>query len=148
MSTLVRRKRNQILSIKDSVREWLYEEDAIKNFIRSGFNEVYSFFLSSASWSILFTTIWQGRFLDEERDSISGDALVEEIKNALWSLEAFKAPRLDGLHVRFFHRFWLIVGNFVIYLVKKVFVERKVPNFLNRHWATIGLLVYVIQSTK
>jgi len=93
---------------------------------------VYSFSLSSASWSIPFTTIWQGRFSDEERDSISRDALVEEIKNALWSLEAFKAPRLDGLHVRFFHRFWLIIGNFVIYLVKKVFVERKVPDFLNR----------------
>ena len=64
--------------------------------------------------------------------SISGDALVEEIKNALWSLKAFKAPRLNGLHARFFHRFWLIVGNSVIDLVKKVFVERKVLEFLNR----------------
>ena len=130
--TLVRRKMNQILVIKDSVGEWLYEEDAIKNFIRSGFNEVYSSSLSSASWSIPFTTIWQGKMSDEERDSISGDALVEEIKNALWSLKAFKAPGPDGLHTGFFHRFWLIVGNSVINLVKKVFVERKVPDFLNR----------------
>ena len=64
--------------------------------------------------------------------SISGDALVEEIKNALWSLKAFKAPRPNGLHARFFHRFWLIIGNSVIDLVKKVFVERKVLEFLNR----------------
>ena len=57
---------------------------------------------------------------------------MEEIKNALWSLKAFKAPGPDGLHAGFFHRFWLIVGNLVIDLVKKVFVERKVPEFLNR----------------
>ena len=42
MSTLFRRKRNQILAIKDSVEEWLYKDEAIKNVIRSGFNEVYS----------------------------------------------------------------------------------------------------------
>ena len=49
VSTLVRRKKNQILAIKDSVGEWLYGEEAIKNFIRSGFNEVYSSSLYSAS---------------------------------------------------------------------------------------------------
>ena len=49
VSTLVRGKRNQILAIKDSVGEWLYEEEAIKIFIRSGFNEVYSSSLYSAS---------------------------------------------------------------------------------------------------
>ena len=49
VSPLVRRKRNQILAIKDSVGEWLYEDEAIKNVIRSGFIEVYSSFLFSAS---------------------------------------------------------------------------------------------------
>lgn len=73
---------NQILAIKDSVGEWLYEEEAIKDFIRSGFNEVYTSSLYRASWSIPYTTYWQGRLSGEENDSISGDALVEEIKNA------------------------------------------------------------------
>ena len=105
VSTLVRRKRNQILAIKDSVGEWLYENEDIKNVIRSGFIEVYSSSLSSASGSIPFNTTWQGRLLDEEKESISGDASVEEIKNALWSLKAFKAPGPDGLHAGFFQRF-------------------------------------------
>ena len=132
MSTLVRRKRNKILAIKDSVGEWLYEGEAIRNVIWSGFNEVYSSSLSSASWSIPFNTLWQGKLADEEKVSISGAASVEEVKNALWSLKAYKAPGPDGLHAGFFNRFWLIVGNSVIDLVKKVFVERKVPEFLNR----------------
>ena len=132
VSTLVRRKRNKILAIKDSVGEWLYEEEAIKNVIWSGFNDVYSSSLSSASWSIPFNTLWQGKLADKEKVSISGAASVEEVKNALWSPKAYKAPGPDGLHAGFFNRFWLIVGNSVIDLVKKVFVERKVPEFLNR----------------
>ena len=145
VSTLVRRKRNQILAIKDSVGEWLYEENAIKDFIRSGFNEVYTSSLYSASWSAPIVTHWQGRLSDEEKEKIGGDASVEEIKFALWSLKAFKAPGSDGLHVGFFHRFWLIVGNLVIDMVKKVFVERKVPEFLNR---THIALIPKIQGLK
>ena len=61
--------------------------------------------LSSASWSIPFTTTWQGKLSDEEKVSISGDASVKEIKNALWSLKAFKAPRPDDLHTGFFTDF-------------------------------------------
>ena len=37
----------------------------------------------------------------------------EEIKAALWSLKAFKAPGPDGLHAGFFQRFWLVVGRSV-----------------------------------
>ena len=42
----------------------------------------------------------------------------EEIKAALWSLKAFKAPGPDGLHAGFFQRFWLTVGSSVINEVK------------------------------
>lgn len=37
------------MAIKNSVGDWIYEEDAIKEFIRSGFNEVYTSSLSSVS---------------------------------------------------------------------------------------------------
>lgn len=55
VSTLVRRKRNQILAIK-KVGEWLYEENAIKDFIRSGFNDVYTSSLCSACFSTPIAT--------------------------------------------------------------------------------------------
>ena len=40
VSTLVRRKRNQIMAIKNSVGDWIYEESDIKEFIRSGFHGI------------------------------------------------------------------------------------------------------------
>ena len=75
--------------------------------------------------------------MDEERTSIIGIATEDEIRAALWSLKAFKAPGPDGLHVGFFHRFWLIVGSSVSDEVKKVFVERRVPEYLNRTHITL-----------
>ena len=37
----------------------------------------------------------------------------------------------------FFQRFWLVVGRLVIDEVQKVFVERKVPNYLNKIHITL-----------
>lgn len=37
VSTLVRRERNQILAIKNIVRDWIYEENGVKELIRIGF---------------------------------------------------------------------------------------------------------------
>ena len=46
MSTLVRRKRNQIMAIKNVVGDWILEEGEIKDFIRCGYEQI---FLSSLS---------------------------------------------------------------------------------------------------
>ena len=78
----------------------------------------------------------------EEKESIGGVASEEEIKSALWSLKAFKAPEPDGLHAGFFHRFWLIVGKSVVDVVKKVFEDKVVPDYLNR------TLIILIQKFK
>ena len=42
VSTLVRRKRNQIMAIKDTCGEWIFEESTVKEYIRSGFASIYS----------------------------------------------------------------------------------------------------------
>ena len=58
VSTLVRRKRNKILEIKDNVGEWMFEENDIKGFIRAGFGELYTTSLVSALQSSPFSTQW------------------------------------------------------------------------------------------
>ena len=71
--------------------------------------------------------------------------MEEEIKSALWSLKTFKAPGPDGLHAGFFHRFWLVVGKSVIDVIKKIFTERTIPEYLNR---TLIALIPKIQSLE
>ena len=47
-------------------------------------------------------SLWQARLSEEEKGSISGEVSGEEIKAALWSLKAFKAPGPDRLHAGVF----------------------------------------------
>lgn len=67
ISTLVRRKRNQIIAIKNVVGEWIYEENEIKDFIRSRFDGIYSTSLFCASRSNPIISQWQPRLFGEER---------------------------------------------------------------------------------
>ena len=127
------------MAIKDNVGEWLFEENDIKGFIRVGFSELYTTSLVSTLQGNPLSTQWQPRLTEEENISISGEVTVEEIKQALWSLIAVKAPGPNGLHTGFYQRFWLIMGNSVIEKVKKVFVARKIPEVINRtHIALIS----------
>ena len=69
--TLIRRKQNQILAIKDAVGEWIYEEAEVKAFIRNGFNDIYTTSLSSVSRSKPYSTQWQSSLTEEDKASIS-----------------------------------------------------------------------------
>ena len=145
VSTLVRRKRNQTIAIKNAVGDWIYEEGDIKDFIKSGFNGIYSTSHVAMARVDPITSHWQARLFEVERDNISGGVNEEEIKSALWALKPFKALSSDGLHAGFFQNFWPVVGDSVIEEVKKVFVSRKVSDFLNR---TLIALIPKIQGPE
>ncbi|KAK9994753.1 hypothetical protein SO802_024456 [Lithocarpus litseifolius] len=131
VSTLVRRKRNQIMAIKNVVGDWINEEGKIKEFIRSGFEQIFLSSHSCVSRLDPATSQWQLRLSELEKVNVSGGVSEEEIKAALWSLKPFKAPGPDGLHAGFFQKFWPIVGKSVIEEVQKIFDDRKVPEALN-----------------
>ena len=67
VSTLVRRKRNQIMAIKDTCGEWIVEESKVKEYIRSGFADVFSTSLASASATYNLNYQWQPRLSEEEK---------------------------------------------------------------------------------
>ena len=61
----------------------------------------------------------------------------KEIKDGLWALKAFRAPRSDGLHVGFYKRFWMITEKSVEEVVKEVFERGCVPFYLNKTLITL-----------
>ena len=72
------------------------------------------------------------RLSDEVSNSLAAMVTPEEIKDALWTMQPYKAPGPDGLHAGFFQRFWMIMGNLVREEVENVFLTRKVPDYLNK----------------
>ena len=132
MSAIVRRKRNKIQAIKNSVDDWLLDEREVMEHIRKSFMELYTTSQSQVSWDVSSQTRWQLRLFEEEKRSLDGEVTDEEIKAALWSLKAYKALGPDRLHAGFFQRYWLVVGDSVKAEIKKVFKDRKVPSYLNK----------------
>lgn len=56
----------------------------------------------------------------------------DEIFYALKTFKPYEAPSLDGLHVGFFQRFWLIVRNSVKTEVRSIFSIGVMPKYLNQ----------------
>lgn len=60
-------------------------------------------------------------------------------------MKPYKALGPDGIHVGFFQHFWLVVGESVMEEVRKVFIEGKVPEYLN---TTLIVLIPKIQGPE
>ena len=105
ISALARRKHNSITAIKNEAGVWLTEEREVANHFREGFIKIYTTSQVVATREVSYNLQWQPKISLEEKNSISHMVTEEEIRAALWSLKAFKAPGPDGLHAGFFQRF-------------------------------------------
>ena len=131
-STIVRRRRNKISCIKNDIGKWIQSDVRAMNFIRKEFERTFTTSLDVAPLNPIWPSWWLAGLSDKDRSSLSGMVTDAKIKDGLWVLKAFKAPGPDGLHASFFQRFWLIVGDLVKTEVRKVFLDCKIPEYLNR----------------
>ncbi|XP_023928894.1 uncharacterized protein LOC112040231 [Quercus suber] len=77
-----------------------------------------------------------------EKEKLSEEVTVAEIKVGMWALKSFTALGVDGLHTRFFQRFWHEVQEAVCHEVALAFQSGAVPNYLNE-----TLLALIPKST-
>lgn len=120
LSTLARRKRNHIASVKDEREEWITNEREVMEYFRRGFISLYSTSHEASTRTPPLSIQWHSCLSEEAKCSLGFRVSIEEVKGALWSMKPFKAPGLDGLHVGFFQTFWLIIGDSVIKEVERL----------------------------
>ena len=158
---MVRCHRNKIRCIKDSVGNWILNDLEVKDHIKFGFQRLYS---TKSSFSPINSNVLEfacNFLLEEDNTRIETEVIEEEIRAGLWSLEAFKAPGPDGLHVGFFQHFWADVKNSVCMRSRKLsskesfrvsLMKPLLPRFRNakvlRPQIIIGLLVFAILCIK
>lgn len=145
VTTLVRRKRNKIFSLKNNVGEWMHEEREVMEFIKKGYEDLYSISLLWSDYKSQCTSEWQFTLLETEKDTLNQHVVEEEIKAALWSMNPFKAQGPVGLHAGFFQRLWHIVGKSVVDEVKEIFLRKKMFEYLNK---TLIALILKISSLE
>lgn len=145
MSTLATRKRNHIASIKDEGGLWITKEKEVMEYFRKGFISLYSTFHWKAPRCPIHETQWQVQLSDKAKSSLEAMVTLEEVKDALWSMKPYKSPGPDGLHAGFFQSFWFLVGDSVREVVFKAFIERKIPEYINK---TLIVLSPKVQSSR
>ena len=145
VSTLVRRHRNRIKSIKNSLGEWVTEEEEVKNIILQGFIEPFQIDRLFSNCSSDVENFSYCFLSEEERECLSNQVLEEEIKCGLWALKPFKAPGIDGLHAGFYQYCWSNVKELVCQEVTNIFETREMPEYLNE---TLICLIPKCQSLE
>lgn len=78
--------------------------------IRNGFKELFTSSKTGVTWTPSLGLRWQVKISDSEKDSLYCPVTEDEIKSAIWSMKAFKAPGPDDLYAGFFQFSWPTVG--------------------------------------
>ena len=91
--------------LKNSLREWITEEDEVQNFILAGYRKIYETGQSFSSWDLEIENFSCSFLSTEEKEILNKPITEEEIRRGLWALKPFKAPGADGLHAGFFQIF-------------------------------------------
>ena len=97
--------------VKDDREMLITEEREVMEYFRKGFKDYYTTAQEEVSWKPPRFDQRHVHLSDAAKQSLDAMISTEEIKEALWPMKPYKAPSLDGLHVSFFQRFWLIVGD-------------------------------------
>ena len=109
-SALVRRRRNCISCMKDSVGNWIQGKREIANYIRKWYSDLFT-----SSHSYAFRFAWNPPFWNNCLNEVEAENLVRQVSNdditdGLWSLRLSKLPVLMALMPGFFIAFgyWLV----------------------------------------
>ncbi|CAL1404087.1 unnamed protein product [Linum trigynum] len=128
-STIHRKHRNRILRLKDERGEWVEDEDRLKGLAQDFHKELFR-----ARDPFPFAHLLDGfheKVTDEMNAALCAPVTGEEIKKAVFSLGAKKAPGPDGFSGRFYRRFWDIIGESVCREVKEFFETATMPSGWN-----------------
>lgn len=120
-STIIRRKKNKIIALKDNDDCWVTDPGELKQLARDFYSNLFSHNTqidTEASPCLLGSHLQEEDIIDVERPVSDG-----EIKEAMFSMGPLKAPGVDGLHAIFFQSQWNVVADLVCSFVRKVFAD-------------------------
>lgn len=117
LSTIIRRKKNRIVSIKNEVGESFSKLEEISLVFLDYYKSLFSLSLVNPPPSILSTQL-----ID-----CSSCPFMEEHKDAVFAIGKNKAPGEDGYHASFFHHFWDNIKSDCMTHVVNIFKDCRVP---------------------
>lgn len=107
-STVVKRNRNHLAGLRGTDGEWIQAGSLLKDHVNGYFQNLFREDDGcdvSQALSRCFPQISK-----EDWEEANARFRIDDIKHALFDIQPFKAPGLDGFHATFFQRNWSIIG--------------------------------------
>lgn len=127
-ASVIQRRSNRILSLKNFVGNWMEKDEEISNYICNYFHSLFSCnHISEFPQDIVPNPSFIGLF-----SSLSAILDDIEIRDALFDLKPFKAAWFDWFQAAFFQQNWSFLSSSISNSIQSTFHEECVPEEWNR----------------
>ncbi|XP_074328260.1 uncharacterized protein LOC141666166 [Apium graveolens] len=109
--TTGRKKNNQLTRLKDKHGEWIDNVQGIQEIITDYFSDL---FRSSTLGGLFSEREKVNSVTDEQNAQLLAPITNDEVKDAVFSMHAEKAPGYDGLNPCFYQTYWSVVEKDVV----------------------------------
>ncbi|KAJ1417307.1 Zinc knuckle CX2CX4HX4C [Sesbania bispinosa] len=128
-STVQRRDRNRLFRLKNDLGEWMEGQEAMEELILAHFQQIYK-----SDGAINFKEceeVIQKKVTDDLNTKLLRPVSEEEVKLAIFSMDALKAPGPDSLNGLFYQDHWEDLKNDVFVVVADFFNTGALNDELN-----------------
>jgi hypothetical protein len=141
LSTIIRRRRNKIDTIKSDLGEWITDRKEIRKHFLTHFTS--QFCEEEVDFPTNLEELIPNSISDSENEELCRIPTPQEIKKTLFDMSAQKSPGPDGLPVLFYKKYWGMVGNDVIRAVTNFFISGRLLREVNN---TFLVLIPKVQN--
>jgi hypothetical protein len=103
------RKRNNITALSNNNGELINDQSGMCNIAQDYFAQIFK--EGTHKDNDMVTNMLQGCVTVEDNHSLTKDFVIEEFKEALFSMHSDKAPGPDGFNPAFYKHFWELCGK-------------------------------------
>lgn len=129
ISTLQRRRRNEITTLQDSGGNWICEPSYVQSHILDYYQNLFTTSSSSSTNSHL--PYPHNSLLQADHSTLLLPLQDNEIIDAINSFRPLTAPGLDGLHPYFYQKYWTDIKHLVTSFCHQIFREQKILHETN-----------------
>lgn len=116
MKIVMRRKHNKILMLRTYQRDWIEEENDLRNHVNEYCKKLFNIGVGWREWITIFVTF--PALQTEEVKSMASQVKDVEVRKALFSMKSWKALGPYGFPTCFYQKSWHTIGESVYKLVK------------------------------
>ena len=139
-STLIRRRRNRILTIKDG-NAWIHSQENIGKYFKREFEAFFEYDIPSLPSNL--NNLVSLTITVEENAELMRLPSMEEVKDTIWCLHPLKSPDPDGYQGIFYRHYWSIIKEQVTNFVQECFRTGTISKGINR-----SLMVLIPKSKQ